>query len=97
MKNGDFSDFLEMNYLFIKAMDRFDALYEKGKREMLSQNDDNQMVVIASYSTFPKTKNSLYLRTKQQLEKFLQIQKMRSVINTNQRKEKAFDLYASKK
>ena len=97
MKKGDFSDFLEMNRIFEKAMYRFDAFYEKGKSEMLSQKDDNQMVVIASYSTFAKTKNSLYLRTKQQLEKFLQIQKMRSVINTKQRKEKAFDLYASKR
>ena len=96
MKNGDFSDFLDMNRMYKKSMQRFEVLFERSKKEMLAQND-SQLIVISSYSTFPKTKNSLYLRTKQQLEKFLQIQKMRSVIDTKERKEKTYDLYASKK
>jgi carboxyl-terminal processing protease len=91
VKTGNFEDFIHLNQLFNKAINRAKDIRGKIRPEIVNGPLEGNFLY-NTYTSYAKTEQALTLRQKQFLRKFFSLQIQQSVINTTERKEKVLTL-----
>lgn len=96
LKKDDFSDYLKLNEIFKKAILRARENRQRITKSLILKEIDDKLINSSSYNDFAENENELMNRQKNSIVRFYLNQKNRSKIDSNEKKQKVFNLLEKK-
>lgn len=96
LKNQDYSDFIALNQMIQKSVIRAEMQRKDLMQKMVAENGGMETWVSPSSSHFARTEEELMDRQKSRMVRFFSYHKMRSRLDTPERKEKVLLLFEKK-